>query len=739
MSVTINGIRGTSAYSGDLSGSLLTPTVVGIQNIPVSTTFPQDGEGLFYNAAAGQYIPAAGGVGGGTGSVGPQGPAGPKGDTGATGATGPQGPSGSQGPQGIQGPSGSVGATGATGPQGEMGPSGSQGPQGDTGATGPSGSAGPQGPQGIQGPAGATGATGPQGPQGIQGPSGSQGPQGIQGLKGDTGATGPSGSVGPQGETGPVGPSGSAGPQGQQGIQGPSGSAGANGATGPQGPSGSVGATGATGPQGPKGDTGATGPQGPSGTPANLSAYATIASPSVTNLTASSAYISNNLSVAGNLTVNGTMTSVNSTNLEISDKYILIASGAVDAAALDGAGIQFGSVPSEDARIIYDAVNDEMEIYPAARSAEFRGSFSGSGASLTSIPASSVVGAATTGSNTFVGNQVVSGTNNAFFITSSTAVTAATLSTYPFKLQQYAVSAGTASYRGIAISADYSTAKIEALGATGALGGNLTINSTGLGSTYLYGNLYHYGTTYFYNTSTYLLYNGYAGYTSGYKFVVGASSTAYADTLGKLQVVATSAASGAILIPTGSITMYNGNLSVTGSIYSSATISGSAISGSFAGAGAGITGIVSSSYATNAGTAQTASYIATASYATNAGTATTLSGFNATNPSFTSVTASYFTGSHLGDGSSLTGIPYDVAGEVTGSIVSGSELLNYLSPRAFTMQAFSQYTGSGAASAYVMKNSVSSSFPASVSVNDLITVISTTTGSKAYFTIKGSL
>jgi hypothetical protein len=398
-----------------------------------------------------------------------------------------------------------------------------------------------------------------------------------------------------------------------------------------------------------------------------------------------------------------------------------------------------------------------MEIYPAARSAEFRGSFSGSGASLTSIPASSVVGAATTGSNTFVGNQILSGTNNAFFITSSTAVTGATLSTYPFKLQQYAVSAGTASYRGIAISADYSTAKIEALGAAGALGGNLTINSTGLGSTYLYGNLYHYGTTYFYNTSTYLLYNAYAGYTSGYKFVVGASSTAYTDTLGKLQVVATSAASGAILVPTGSITMYNGNLSVTGSIYSTATISGSAISGSFAGAGAGITGIVSSSYATNAGTAQTASYIATASYATSAGTAqtasyiatasyatsagtaTTLSGFNATNPNFTSVTASYFTGSHLGDGSSLTGIPYDVAGDMSGSIVSGSELLNYVSPRAFTMLAFSQYTGSGAVSAYVMRNGVSSSFPASVSANDLLTVVSTTSGSKAYFTIKGTL
>jgi hypothetical protein len=80
------------------------------------------------------------------------------------------------------------------------------------------------------------------------------------------------------------------------------------------------------------------------------------------------------------------MTSVNSTNLEITDKYILIASGATNATALNGAGIQFGSVPSEDARIIYDAVNDEMEIYPAARSAEFRGAFVGDGSGLIGVP-----------------------------------------------------------------------------------------------------------------------------------------------------------------------------------------------------------------------------------------------------------------------------------------------------------------------------------------------------------------
>jgi hypothetical protein len=38
-----------------------------------------------------------------------------------------------------------------------------------------------------------------------------------------------------------------------------------------------------------------------------------------------------------------------------------------------------------------------------------------------------------------------------------------------------------------------------------------------------------------------------------------------------------------------------------------------------------------------------------------------------------------------------------------------------------------------------LKNGVSSSFPATITANYLIKIISTTTGSKAYFTIKGTL
>ena len=444
---------------------------------------------------------------------------------------------------------------------------------------GGAGSQGPQGPQGIQGPSGSTGATGPQGP------SGSQGPQG------ETGATGP------------------------QGIQGPSGSTGA---------------------------TGATGPQGPSGTPADLSAYLTTTDASTiylakadltasarsaisagTNISITNGQVSlsasptvTDLVVAGNLTVNGTTTAVNSTNLEITDKYILIASGAVDAAALHGAGLQFGSVPSEDARIIYDAVNDEMEIYPGLATAK----------------------------------ATLIGTGNVVAISSSQVLSSSTISSYPFKAQQYNVSAGTASYRGVAFGADYSNAKIEGLNASGLPGGSLQLNSGGGGNILLNGPAYFYATNY-------LQYTSYAAYNSGYRFLVGANNTTYNDTFGKLQVFALSAASGAILVPTGSVTLYNGNLNVTGTI--SAT--------------------------------------------------------------------------------SYSNVPYDIGGEASGSITSGSELMNYVTPRAFTATAFSQYTGSGAVSAYVMKNGVSASFPVTVSANDLLTVIATTSGSKAYFTIKGNL
>ena len=66
---------------------------------------------------------------------------------------------------------------------------------------------------------------------------------------------------------------------------------------------------------------------------------------------------SGNMVVGGNLTVNGTTTTINSATLEIDDKNIVLASGAADAAAADGAGI---SIDGASANLTYSSSSDEF-------------------------------------------------------------------------------------------------------------------------------------------------------------------------------------------------------------------------------------------------------------------------------------------------------------------------------------------------------------------------------------------
>jgi galactitol-specific phosphotransferase system IIB component len=61
------------------------------------------------------------------------------------------------------------------------------------------------------------------------------------------------------------------------------------------------------------------------------------------------------LVLSGNLTVNGTTTTLNTTNLNISDLNITLAEGALNAAAANGAGI---TVDGANATITYDSSND---------------------------------------------------------------------------------------------------------------------------------------------------------------------------------------------------------------------------------------------------------------------------------------------------------------------------------------------------------------------------------------------
>ena len=62
--------------------------------------------------------------------------------------------------------------------------------------------------------------------------------------------------------------------------------------------------------------------------------------------------------IAGNLQVDGTTTTINSTTMEVDDLNITLASGAANAAAANGAGI---TVDGASATITYDGTNDEWD------------------------------------------------------------------------------------------------------------------------------------------------------------------------------------------------------------------------------------------------------------------------------------------------------------------------------------------------------------------------------------------
>lgn len=72
--------------------------------------------------------------------------------------------------------------------------------------------------------------------------------------------------------------------------------------------------------------------------------------------------VTGDFTVGGNLIVNGTTTTVNSTVLEIADINIVVASGAADAATADGAGI---TVAGAGATITYNAADDRWTLNKA--------------------------------------------------------------------------------------------------------------------------------------------------------------------------------------------------------------------------------------------------------------------------------------------------------------------------------------------------------------------------------------
>lgn len=140
------------------------------------------------------------------------------------------------------------------------------------------------------------------------------------------------------------------------------------------------------------------------------------------------------LTVSGNLTVDGTTTTINSTTLTVDDKTIVIASGAADSSAADGAGI---SIDGASATILYSHSGTKFVSNKPFEAT----SFIGDGSGLTGVSAGStdniqtatvanfldgvtVAGVTTTSSNVNVtGNVTVTGDVSATNFNSTSDVT----------------------------------------------------------------------------------------------------------------------------------------------------------------------------------------------------------------------------------------------------------------------------------------------------------------------------
>jgi hypothetical protein len=96
--------------------------------------------------------------------------------------------------------------------------------------------------------------------------------------------------------------------------------------------------------------------------------------------------------VAGNLTVNGTTTTVNSETLNVVDKQITVAFGAANAGAANGAGIK---VDGADAILSYDSTNDRFTMNKNLAT-NLVGNVTGNVTGNTSGTAATVTGAAQT-------------------------------------------------------------------------------------------------------------------------------------------------------------------------------------------------------------------------------------------------------------------------------------------------------------------------------------------------------
>jgi hypothetical protein len=100
------------------------------------------------------------------------------------------------------------------------------------------------------------------------------------------------------------------------------------------------------------------------------------------DITATSVNVDGDAVITGNLTVNGTTTTINATNLSVTDLNITVAKDAVTAVAANGAGLTVNG-PTVPATLLYSSADDRWNLNKALTVATVYGALSGNATTAT--------------------------------------------------------------------------------------------------------------------------------------------------------------------------------------------------------------------------------------------------------------------------------------------------------------------------------------------------------------------
>lgn len=178
----------------------------------------------------------------------------------------------------------------------------------------------------------------------------------------------------------------------------------------------------------------------------------------------------NNLTVSGDLTVQGNTVILNTGVLNVEDKNILLANGAVNAAAADGAGF---TIRGADANLTYYSATDRFVVN---KSFETTGNLYANGLIIKNIQVSDSVLTGSTSANNIVADTVTSNIWNSLY-TANVVETAGNL----YYTNSRARTAFTA---GDNIIIDWSTGVISAAAIATVINDSVTVTATAATTTY---------------------------------------------------------------------------------------------------------------------------------------------------------------------------------------------------------------------------------------------------------------